>query len=47
MKWKTTVDITKVPCPENLFSRKLQIYKGTMTHSVNIRHLCFRCRYLL
>jgi len=31
----------KVPCPENLFLRKSQRYKGTMSHCVDIQHLFF------
>ena len=43
----TMVDSTKVVCPQNLFSRKSQRYKGRMFHCVDIRHLCFWHRHLL
>ena len=36
------VDSTKVLCPENLFSRNSQRYKGRMSHYVDIQHLCSR-----
>ena len=38
---------TKVLCPQNLFSRKLQRHEGCMSHYMDIRHLCFRHRHVL
>jgi len=32
---------TKVLCPQNLFSRKSQIYKGHTSYYIDIWHLCF------
>jgi len=43
-RWADTVTMvcgTKVLCPQNLFSRKAQRYKGRMSRYVDIRHLCF------
>jgi len=37
----TVIVSTEVLSPENRFSRKLQRYKATMPHCVDIRHLCF------
>jgi len=37
---------TKVWCPQNLFLRKSQRYKGRMSHYVDI-HLCFWHRHIL
>jgi len=38
---------TKVLCPQNLFSRKSQRYKGRMSRCVDIRHMCFWHRHIL
>jgi len=38
---------TKVLCPQNLFSRKSQRYKGCMSRYVDIRILCFWHRHVL
>jgi len=42
-----TVCSTKVLCPQNLFPRKSQRYKGRMSRYVDIRHLCFWHRLVL
>ena len=41
LQMSSMVCSTKVLCPQNLFLRKSQRYKGCMSSYVDIRYLCF------